>query len=141
MRLHLCLTFAIHLSAVGSSVAQDKWPASPLDGASVPPEIVEETRHLASGGLPDGLVDRYESDGDIASACYAGPTSRYRHGVLGDAETPADFASGKAGRPQLCQFFDPFRRPFVGDGHDLNYPPVRVLRTSGLSLLVWKTPV
>jgi hypothetical protein len=85
MRLHLCLTFAIHLAAVSSSVAQDKWTASPLDGASVPPEIVEETRHLASGGLPDGLVDRYDSDGDIASAWYAGPTSRYRHGVLGDA--------------------------------------------------------
>jgi hypothetical protein len=77
--------FGFLLADVGSSVAQDKWTMSPFDRTSVPPEIVEETRHSASGGLPDGLVDRYEGTGDIASAWYAGPTNRYRHGILGDA--------------------------------------------------------
>ena len=85
MRLRSCLTLAFLLTTVGSSAAQEKWTASLIDRAAVPPEIAEETRDSASGGLPGGLVDRYERDGDIASAWYAGPTNRYRHGVLGDA--------------------------------------------------------
>lgn len=85
MHFRLCLTVAFLLATVGSSVAQEKWTATLLDSASLPPQIVEERRDSASGGLPDGLVDTYDGDGDIASAWYAGPTNRYRHGVLGDA--------------------------------------------------------
>lgn len=84
MPLRLCLTFASLLAAAGPSLAQDEWAASRLDPASVPAGIREERREPAPGGLPDGLVATYEGKGDIASAWYAGPTSRYRHGVLGD---------------------------------------------------------
>ena len=42
-----------------------------------------EHRRPAVGGLPDGLVET--SDGEITSAWYADPTTRYGHGILGDA--------------------------------------------------------
>jgi hypothetical protein len=56
-----------------------------LDSSSVPKLIVNETRHSASNGLPDGLVETHDGKGDILAAWYAGPTTRYGHGILGDA--------------------------------------------------------
>jgi hypothetical protein len=85
MHLRLCLAFAFLLAAVGTSVAQDNWAVSPLDPSSLPSEIRQEARQAARQGLPDGLVDTYDGNGDIVTAWYAGPTNRYRHGVLGDA--------------------------------------------------------
>ena len=35
--------------------------------------------------MPDGLVETQIGPGDIAAAWYSGPTTRYAHGVLGDA--------------------------------------------------------
>lgn len=36
-------------------------------------------------GLPDGLIAAHSGAGDIVSAWYRGPTTRYGHGILGDA--------------------------------------------------------
>ena len=85
MRLQFCLALAILLGNIGALSAQETWIASPLDRASVPPEIVAETRRASPGGLPDGLIATHDGNGDIASAWYADPTDRYRHAVLGDA--------------------------------------------------------
>jgi hypothetical protein len=80
-------SIAAVLLMVGESelFGQDMWVATPLDDASRPAEIVVETRPPAKNGLPDGLVETYDQGGDITSAWYEGPTTRYRHGILGDA--------------------------------------------------------
>ena len=68
----------------GSLSAQERWTAAKLEDEGLPPEIVAETRQPAPEGLPDGLVATHDGDGDIAAAWYGGPTTRYRHGALGD---------------------------------------------------------
>ncbi len=85
MHPRLFLILAFFLAVPAASAAQDEWAASRIDPASVPMEIVEETRELAPGGLPDGLMETYAGDGDIAAGWYASPTERYGHGVIGDA--------------------------------------------------------
>lgn len=75
------------LATLGTSAAaQTNWHAQQLTGGPIPPEIVTETRAVAAGlnGLPDGLIATHDS-GDIVAAWYAGPTTRYGHGVIGDA--------------------------------------------------------
>jgi hypothetical protein len=44
----------------------------------------KQLRKLPAGGLPDGTV-AISASGDIRQAWYARPTTRYAHGVLGDA--------------------------------------------------------
>ena len=61
------------------------WSIEETRSASIPAEIVADTRALARNGLPDGRVDTTEERGDIEEAWYSEPTRRYRHGVLGDA--------------------------------------------------------
>ncbi len=60
-----------------------EWVVEEITDGSVPPEIVTDNRPLARNGLPDGRVAT--SKGDIAKAWYSEPTTRYRHGVLGDS--------------------------------------------------------
>lgn len=67
------------------ALADDVWTVVPADAASLPGEIVPETRRPAPGGLPHGLIARGAKADDIGAAWYAGPTDRYRHGILGDA--------------------------------------------------------
>lgn len=87
LRLRICvyLYVAIIIAATEVSVAEDNWGISLRDHSSVPEEVFRETRQRASAGLPDGLIETHDGMGDIASAWYGGPTTRYRHGVLGDA--------------------------------------------------------
>jgi hypothetical protein len=145
MHLLSCLTFAFLLVDIGSSAAQEKWTASLLDHASLPPQIVEETRHSASGGLPDGLVDTFEANGDIASAWYAGPTTRYRHGVLGDAvEASALIVQTPAGKeltlslPETEVFEDRYPRleDLDGDGR-IEVVTIRSATNLGASVTVY----
>ncbi len=77
-------SLACLLIGISAARAEEQWFVSELTGASVPPEVFEETRAPAPDGLPDGLVATHVGDRDIASAWYAGPTGRYRHGVIGD---------------------------------------------------------
>ena len=83
MLLRFYLAFAFLLADIGALAAQEKWNVSLLDRASVPPEIVEETRHAASGGLPDGLVDTHDGEGDIASASREKPRQVGVESLLG----------------------------------------------------------
>lgn len=62
-----------------------EWELTELQPGTVPAEIVVDARERAPNGLPDGRVAIAENRGDIASAWYSEPTTRYRHGVLGDA--------------------------------------------------------
>ncbi len=76
------LLLALILAGPASAAAQD-WTLVPVDPASLPASIVLETGQPAPNGLPDGRVAR--GRGDILRAWYADPTTRYRHGILGDA--------------------------------------------------------
>lgn len=72
-----------------TAFAQAEWRAVEIDGSGLPPQIVPETRAAAPSSIPymlttvnpveNGRPDR------IVRAWYGEPTSRYRHGVLGDA--------------------------------------------------------
>ena len=79
------IAVAFLVTSAGSLFAQERWNASLLDGSSVPDSIVAETRQIAPYGLPDGLIETHGGNGDIAAAWYAVPTTRYGHGILGDA--------------------------------------------------------
>jgi hypothetical protein len=71
------------LAATAPSGAQDAWKTEPVAAATMAADIIPEKRQPAPYGLPDGLVATYEG-GDIRAAWYTEPTSRYRHGILGD---------------------------------------------------------
>lgn len=75
----------LYIAAAGGVAAQQEWTASPADATTLPNEIVPETRRKAPDGLPDGLVATHPGKGDIVSARYGAPTTRYDHGILGDA--------------------------------------------------------
>lgn len=63
------------------------WAATPLDPGDWPEDIAAETRAPAASvsddPLPDGLVAT--GDLDVSAAWYEAPTTRYAHGILGDA--------------------------------------------------------
>ena len=65
---------------------QPEWKVEELtaeEAAKIPEEVVKDERAIAENGLPDGRVTT--SEGDIVEAWYSEPTTRYGHGVLGDA--------------------------------------------------------
>lgn len=69
---------------LSSSTRQNINPVlEEITDGSVPEIIVEYEEELAQNGLPDGRV--VTGTGDIAKAWYSEATTRYRHGVLGDA--------------------------------------------------------
>lgn len=79
MPLRFALLIAFGLSPATAMAAG--WTFSPFAG--VPPEIVTETQ-ARGGGLPDGLIAT-TTGGDIRAAYYDEPTTRYAHGIMGDA--------------------------------------------------------
>ena len=78
---------AILLAGLGSATAAGAQEVGQVrePARAFPAEIVLETRQRAAGGLPDGLVATGSSEGGVVAAWYGQPTSRYAHGVLGDA--------------------------------------------------------
>lgn len=62
---------------------QSGWVVEEITDGSIPQEVQPEERAMAVNGLPDGRVATAE--GDIVEAWYSEPTTRYAHGVLGDA--------------------------------------------------------
>ena len=81
LRILSLLIFAVSIAA---AQAQDTWQARQIVSSNLPTTIVAETRQPAPNGLPDGLIAT-RAGGDIISAWYEGPTTRYDHGILGDA--------------------------------------------------------
>lgn len=79
------LTAALMVCLSHPAFATDGWKATRIDAASVPQEIVPETRRPAPGGMPHALIATDPRRGDIGGAWYAGRTTRYAHGILGDA--------------------------------------------------------
>ena len=72
-------------TATFAASAQEQWKIKKLDASSLPAEIVRETRALGNAGIADGLLETYSGKGDIVEAWYSQPTTRYQHGILGDA--------------------------------------------------------
>lgn len=64
--------------------AQDKWTVVPLEDDTAYLEATAETRAPAPSGIADMLTATGPEGSDIAAAWYGQPTSRYRHGILGD---------------------------------------------------------
>jgi len=69
----------------GGALAAEHWKSAPLRDDTVPASILPETGKTAPDGVPHGLIATQTERPDIAAAWYAGPTTRYAHGILGDA--------------------------------------------------------
>lgn len=63
----------------------EEWKVKSVASSLHPIDIVEENKKPAKNGLPDGLIANTIGHGDILSAWYEDPTTRYGHGILGDA--------------------------------------------------------
>lgn len=85
MRRCLCPAIILTVLSSGSVTAADFWTITRLNDQAFPTTIVPDLRRPAPEGLPDGLVASHRDPGDVSSAWYAGPTTRYGHGILGDA--------------------------------------------------------
>lgn len=72
------------LISLNSAFALD-WKIKQIDAGDFPKEILKEVQAKASNGLPDGLIAKGAPGFDILSAWYGDPTTRYAHGILGDA--------------------------------------------------------
>lgn len=79
MRTLLVSAF-LFCATVSSASAQD-WQLRQL--GAVNDSVFIERCSRAPSGLPDGCVVR--GNGDVRSAWYVAPTTRYAHGILGDA--------------------------------------------------------
>lgn len=73
------------LMLLPQGVFADEWKVKSVSSDLYPVDIVEEERSPAENGLPDGLIAKTIGRGDILSAWYEAPTTRYGHGILGDA--------------------------------------------------------
>lgn len=83
--LILLITFVTFWSSsAGISHAKQEWTFELIDSASLPAEIVEDTREFSQNALPDGRIAVGGNGASIKQAWYARPTTRYNHGVLGD---------------------------------------------------------
>jgi hypothetical protein len=78
------LAAALTAGIFGPAMAADAWKAEKVEKPTVPAEIVKETRAPAPSGIADMLTAPASPRGDITAAWYSQPTSRYRHGSLGD---------------------------------------------------------
>lgn len=72
---------ALLFLAPGSTALTQDWQVQQL--GSVSDSVFAEHCSRAPSGLPDGCVVR--GNGDVRSAWYVAPTTRYGHGILGDA--------------------------------------------------------
>lgn len=75
------LISAFLFCATASAVSAQDWQLQQL--GAVNDSVFAERCSRAPSGLPDGCVVR--GNGDVRSAWYVAPTTRYAHGILGDA--------------------------------------------------------
>lgn len=78
----LALTAVLLLAA--SAQAAGAWSAQEAKSGDFPPRIVAENRSAAPSKIPGMLTASARNCSGIARAWYSEPTSRYRHGALGD---------------------------------------------------------
>jgi hypothetical protein len=71
------------LLLAGAARGGEPWKAE-KDEKADPKEVFKETRLAAESEIPGMLTAPASPLGDIEAAWYAQPTSRYRHGALGD---------------------------------------------------------
>ena len=87
LALALLGSFAVfglsHALTASRAAATEAWIIEPL-AAPIPPLAMAPAKERSDKALPDGLVAE-ATGGDIAAAWYEQPTSRYDHGVIGDA--------------------------------------------------------
>jgi hypothetical protein len=81
--LALTLSAAFCL-AIPAHSAPVQWTATKVEKPEVPPEIVAEERKPAPSGIAGMLKATGPEGSRVAAAWYAQPTTRYRHGILGD---------------------------------------------------------
>ena len=90
VRLSFTASLLLYIASAGGAAAQEEWTASPVDATSLPSEIASETRLNVLDGLPDGLVAAHTGKGDIVSAWYGAPTTRYGHSILAMRSKPGN---------------------------------------------------
>jgi hypothetical protein len=66
------------------ALAADPWKAEKVAKPKALEELFKETRAPAPSGIEGMLTAPPSAIGDITAAWYSQPTSRYRHGALGD---------------------------------------------------------
>lgn len=77
----LCTVGSLFLAA-SSSVSASSWDLSETTRSQWAAQELRQEK--APDGLPDGHIAKV-SKGDIGATWYSAPTTRYRHGVIGDA--------------------------------------------------------
>ena len=90
VQLSFTAALLLYIASAGGAAAQEEWTASPVDATSLPSEIASKTRLKALDGLPDGLVAAHAGKGDIVSAWYGAPTTRYGHSILAMRSKPGN---------------------------------------------------
>jgi len=68
----------------GPAMAGETWTATRADGSALSQKAPGRSVAKSLDGLPDGRVAINRDGGDIHSAWYEKPTTRYGHGILGD---------------------------------------------------------
>jgi hypothetical protein len=66
------------------ALAADPWKAEKVEKPKALEDLFKETRAPAPSEIPGMLTAPASAAGDITAAWYSQPTSRYRHGALGD---------------------------------------------------------
>ena len=104
-RLYCAMAFLCWFGASCAAFAAEAWIAEKVEKPELPREIVAQSLAPAPSRIPAMLTATAESGG-ISRAWFAEPTSRYRHGVLGDAiEAGALIAEGAIG-PRMTYRLD-----------------------------------
>ncbi|MEO4040541.1 hypothetical protein AAFN47_02930 [Hoeflea sp. CAU 1731] len=81
----LALASAMFCLACISALADAAWTLKKTDVAAYERLLKPEQKPDSRDSLPDGVLAASNNGGDIIAAWYERPTSRYQHGILGDA--------------------------------------------------------
>jgi hypothetical protein len=86
LRPHRLLAAAalVALACCSPALSADVWKAEKVEKPKALEALFKETRAPAPSEIPGMLTAPASATGDIAAAWYSQPTSRYRHGALGD---------------------------------------------------------
>lgn len=82
--MRLAVLALLTILPIGPATADETWTVSRSDGSALTQKKPGRAVPKTLDGLPDGRIAVNKHDGDIHSAWYEKPTSRYGHGILGD---------------------------------------------------------